>query len=296
MTYMAPEIKEGKVYDGKQIDMFSTGVILFIIVNGIFPFKEARRDEYFYKLILKGNFDQYWKKVGGQHLSDEFKSLMQDFFNPDGSKRPTLAQLKKHPWLKKPFSMKITRQNILEKLHTIRCERTTESSSKDGANSRGVEPMLELLREETALDLVTFNDMTDYEIDVAPGDFWEALNEFNCDFFESNLTLEADVEKKCLKLELENPVEVEPAETSKFTKASNEDTLTINPLKVKVKFFGVIKEGEEDEDDEIETRYRVRFVLKRGSQADWYELLAKLQETTDLLLPTKKHQMQLSCL
>jgi len=32
MTYMAPEIKEGKVYDGKQIDMFSTGVILFIIV------------------------------------------------------------------------------------------------------------------------------------------------------------------------------------------------------------------------------------------------------------------------
>ena len=42
MTYMAPEIKEGKVYDGKQIDMFSTGVILFIIVQGIFPFKEAK--------------------------------------------------------------------------------------------------------------------------------------------------------------------------------------------------------------------------------------------------------------
>ena len=32
MTYMAPEIKEGKTYDGTQIDMFSTGVILFIIV------------------------------------------------------------------------------------------------------------------------------------------------------------------------------------------------------------------------------------------------------------------------
>jgi serine/threonine protein kinase len=29
---MAPEIKEGKVYDGKKIDIFSTGVILFIIV------------------------------------------------------------------------------------------------------------------------------------------------------------------------------------------------------------------------------------------------------------------------
>ena len=32
MTYMAPEIKEGKTYDGKQIDMFSVGVILFIII------------------------------------------------------------------------------------------------------------------------------------------------------------------------------------------------------------------------------------------------------------------------
>lgn len=31
-TYMAPEIKEGKVYDGRQSDIFSVGVILFIIV------------------------------------------------------------------------------------------------------------------------------------------------------------------------------------------------------------------------------------------------------------------------
>ncbi len=32
MTYMAPEIKEGKVYKGTQVDLFSFGVILFIIV------------------------------------------------------------------------------------------------------------------------------------------------------------------------------------------------------------------------------------------------------------------------
>jgi serine/threonine protein kinase len=51
-TYMAPEIKEGKRYDGREIDMFSTGVILFILVNGIFPFKEARVEEFFYSLIL----------------------------------------------------------------------------------------------------------------------------------------------------------------------------------------------------------------------------------------------------
>jgi serine/threonine protein kinase len=54
MTYMAPEIKEGKTYKGTQVDLFSMGVILFIIVQGIFPFKEARKEEYFYNLLLTG--------------------------------------------------------------------------------------------------------------------------------------------------------------------------------------------------------------------------------------------------
>jgi len=39
-TYMAPEIKDSKTYDGRQVDIFSVGVILFIIVMGIFPFQE----------------------------------------------------------------------------------------------------------------------------------------------------------------------------------------------------------------------------------------------------------------
>lgn len=39
---MAPEIKEGKTYNGTQVDIFSFGVILFVVTHGIFPFKEAR--------------------------------------------------------------------------------------------------------------------------------------------------------------------------------------------------------------------------------------------------------------
>ena len=36
---MAPEIKEGKPYDGELSDVFSAGVILFILAQGIYPFK-----------------------------------------------------------------------------------------------------------------------------------------------------------------------------------------------------------------------------------------------------------------
>ena len=31
-TYMAPEIREGKTYNGKKVDTFSIGVVIFIIV------------------------------------------------------------------------------------------------------------------------------------------------------------------------------------------------------------------------------------------------------------------------
>jgi len=106
MTYMAPEIKEGKTYDGKQIDMFSTGVILFIIVQGIFPFKEAKKDEYFYNLIINGKLDTYWQKVGGQSLTPEFKDLILKMFSYDGSKRPTVDELRDHPWMKKGMDIK----------------------------------------------------------------------------------------------------------------------------------------------------------------------------------------------
>jgi len=113
-TYMAPEIKEGKQYNGKEIDMFSFGVILFIIVQGIFPFKEARSEEYFYNLICTGQTDLYFQKTNAVHLSGDFKELILALFSKDGSKRPTIEQIRKHPWLNKPgFNYEATRKQLI---------------------------------------------------------------------------------------------------------------------------------------------------------------------------------------
>lgn len=98
-TYMAPEIKEGKSYDGRQIDMFSVGVILFIIVQGIFPFSEARKDEYYYKLLYAKKYDKYWKKTGGEALSEEFKDLMMKMLSYEPDQRPSVEELKNHPFM-----------------------------------------------------------------------------------------------------------------------------------------------------------------------------------------------------
>lgn len=47
-VYMAPEIQEQKTYDGRKSDIFSLGVILFVVVLCKFPFSKAQKDEYYY--------------------------------------------------------------------------------------------------------------------------------------------------------------------------------------------------------------------------------------------------------
>ena len=117
MTYMAPEIKEGKHYKGTQVDMFSMGVILFIIVQGIFPFKEARREEFFYNLLLNGKIDTYFAKVNGTNLSADFKDLILKFFSFNGEERPTIEQVRAHPWMQsESFDLDATRARLLEEL------------------------------------------------------------------------------------------------------------------------------------------------------------------------------------
>merc|ERR1711935_107440 len=90
---MAPEIKAGKVYDGRQADIFSTGVILFTIVMGVFPFFEALETDYRYYLIQNGHTTKYWQKVNAQHISPELKDLIMRLFSVIGKDRPTLDQI-----------------------------------------------------------------------------------------------------------------------------------------------------------------------------------------------------------
>ena len=116
-TYMAPEIKEGKMYSGPQVDMFSVGVILFIIVQGIFPFNEARKWDFHYKLICEGRTDTYFQKTNCTGRSAEFKDLILKLFSYNPENRITLEQVRAHPWMQSPtFDFEATRTNLLERL------------------------------------------------------------------------------------------------------------------------------------------------------------------------------------
>ena len=135
MTYMAPEIKEGKTYKGTQVDLFSLGVILFIIVQGIFPFKEARKEEYFYGLLLNGRFDTYWNKVNGNSLSAPFKDLILKLFSYDGNNRPTMEDIRAHEWMNdSSYNEEETRATLKAELNRRKPPKTTSRRQSASPN------------------------------------------------------------------------------------------------------------------------------------------------------------------
>lgn len=83
-TYIAPEVKalmkqaegERKPYNGSQADLFSIGVILFLLVKGTFPFLNADEEDFYYSKIISGEVDAYFEWVDKETaLSGEFKDL-----------------------------------------------------------------------------------------------------------------------------------------------------------------------------------------------------------------------------
>ena len=57
---MAPEIIEKKDYDGQLVDVFATGVILFIIYTWSFPFENATPADGYYKYMVSGKINDFW--------------------------------------------------------------------------------------------------------------------------------------------------------------------------------------------------------------------------------------------
>lgn len=62
--YQAPEVLERRSYRGEYVDIFSMGVILFLMVTGSLPYTaEANIQDPLYKLIFQKKKDAYWKAL-----------------------------------------------------------------------------------------------------------------------------------------------------------------------------------------------------------------------------------------
>jgi len=93
--YVAPEVLKNEPY-GKAVDMWSLGVILYILLCGFPPFYHEST-AVLYKQIKKGEYDfpaPYWSTI-----SSSAKELVQRLLTVDPNKRFTAEQVLAHPWV-----------------------------------------------------------------------------------------------------------------------------------------------------------------------------------------------------
>jgi len=100
VNYMAPELLAGNNYIGQCVDLFSCGVILFLMVVGQPPFDKASETDVRYRLIMKQQFPTFWKQVerGGKSFSNDFKSLINAMLTYEPAERLTIAEIKTQAW------------------------------------------------------------------------------------------------------------------------------------------------------------------------------------------------------
>jgi serine/threonine protein kinase len=135
LSYMAPEVSELKLYDGYKADIFSIGVILFITVIGNFPFPEGTKQDKYYSLLTSSKperVSRYWSHVGAEATTEEFKNLFSRMVAYKASDRPSLEEIRQHPWMKMPI--KTSDDKIKTKLIKSMKWKTNEQSLVDCKN------------------------------------------------------------------------------------------------------------------------------------------------------------------
>ncbi|PWN49730.1 Pkinase-domain-containing protein [Violaceomyces palustris] len=90
-NYAAPEVISGRLYAGPEIDIWSCGVILYVMLCGRLPFD----DEYIPTLFKKINGGIYTLPA---YLSPEAKQLLSSMLVVDPVKRITIAEIRQLPW------------------------------------------------------------------------------------------------------------------------------------------------------------------------------------------------------
>ncbi|KMZ63593.1 Calcium-dependent protein kinase [Zostera marina] len=92
--YVAPEVL--RKYYGPEADVWSAGVILYILLSGVPPFW-AETEAGIFKEILKGSLD--FESEPWPHISDSAKDLIRNMLNRNPTRRFTAHDVLCHPWI-----------------------------------------------------------------------------------------------------------------------------------------------------------------------------------------------------
>ncbi|KAM7259825.1 hypothetical protein ACFE04_015566 [Oxalis oulophora] len=102
-NYVAPEVINNKGYDGAKADLWSCGVILFVLMAGYLPFEDSNLSA-LYKKIHKADFTcPPW-------FSSSAKKLIKRILDPNPLTRITIAEVIENEWFKKGYKPPVFEQ------------------------------------------------------------------------------------------------------------------------------------------------------------------------------------------
>ena len=99
---MPPELIQNQPYKGSKVDIFSSGIVLFLLPIAHPPFTKAINKDPLYSILIH-NPQKYWEIYCKEHsitdISVEFKDLVQRMLASDPNQRPSLEEISSHPWM-----------------------------------------------------------------------------------------------------------------------------------------------------------------------------------------------------
>jgi calcium/calmodulin-dependent protein kinase I len=106
--FVAPEVLMRSPYD-QQSDMWSVGVIIYLLLGGDLPFMGRTQKQLFRSIVL-GQYDFPEESFG--HVSEEAKDLVRKLLVTDPSKRLTSHDAMNSPWMRQRGNL-LARNNLL---------------------------------------------------------------------------------------------------------------------------------------------------------------------------------------
>ncbi|XP_077612300.1 maternal embryonic leucine zipper kinase isoform X4 [Crocuta crocuta] len=104
LAYAAPELIQGKSYLGSEADVWSMGILLYVLMCGFLPFDDDNVMA-LYKKITRGKYEvPKW-------LSSSSVLLLQQMLQVDPKKRISVKNLLSHPWIMHDYNCPVEWQS-----------------------------------------------------------------------------------------------------------------------------------------------------------------------------------------
>ncbi|KAJ0961532.1 hypothetical protein J5N97_001705 [Dioscorea zingiberensis] len=199
-NYVAPEVLDDRGYDGAPADLWSCGVILFVLLAGYLPFDESNLMNLYRKISAAEFTYPSWLSFGAMRL-------LTRILDPNPMTRITVSEILEDEWFKKGYKPAVFDEKYEANLNDI------EAAFKDSEEDRVMEKTEEQPAAMNAFELISMSKGLNL------GNLFDVEQEFKretrftskCPAKEIISKIEAaakplgfDIQKKNYKMKLEN--------------------------------------------------------------------------------------------